>query len=234
MAGLLVSVRSAAEARDAFAGGASVIDVKEPIRGALGRADPDVWNSVRAAIPASTAISVALGEIAEWDGCDVALDWDGIRYRKLGLAGSGETWRRRWQVLEGRLGSGPDWIAVAYLDWEAASAPAPDAVLDFAISSGCAGVLFDTSLKGTRPRLDPHLMSDRLARARENGLLTALAGGLDETLIRALAPLQPDLFAVRGAACLGGDRNASIDPRRVQVLVRAARSGPDASQGPWE
>ena len=37
--GLLVSVRSADEAIAALAGGADVIDVKEPNRGALGAAD---------------------------------------------------------------------------------------------------------------------------------------------------------------------------------------------------
>ena len=42
MTRLLVSVRSAAEAEAALSGGASVIDVKEPTRGALGRADDAV------------------------------------------------------------------------------------------------------------------------------------------------------------------------------------------------
>ena len=52
MAGLLVSVRSADEARTALAGGATVIDVKEPERGPLGRADPATW---RAANPVERA-----------------------------------------------------------------------------------------------------------------------------------------------------------------------------------
>src|SRR5207244_7336185 len=46
MTGLLVSVRSAAEAETALAGGADVVDVKEPRRGALGPADPSVWKQV--------------------------------------------------------------------------------------------------------------------------------------------------------------------------------------------
>ena len=36
MTGLLVSVRSAEEAEIALAGGANLIDIKEPSRGALG------------------------------------------------------------------------------------------------------------------------------------------------------------------------------------------------------
>ena len=49
----------------------------------------------------------------------------------------------------------------------------------------------------------------------------ALAGGLDAAAIARLAPLRPDLFAVRGAACRHGDRLAAVDPDRVALLVRA-------------
>ena len=50
MTRLLVSVRSAAEAEAALTGGASVIDVKEPTRGALGRADDGVIADVIGAV----------------------------------------------------------------------------------------------------------------------------------------------------------------------------------------
>ena len=45
--GLLVSVRSAAEALAALAGGADVIDVKEPNQGSLGAADDDTISGCR-------------------------------------------------------------------------------------------------------------------------------------------------------------------------------------------
>jgi uncharacterized protein (UPF0264 family) len=50
----------------------------------------------------------------------------------------------------------------------------------------------------------------------------ALAGSLDVAGIRRLRPLDPDIFAVRGAACRGGDRNGPVDPERVARLVEAA------------
>jgi hypothetical protein len=37
-----------------------------------------------------------------------------------------------------------------------------------------------------------------------------------------LAPLQPDVIAVRGAACTGGDRQGVVDARRVARLAAAA------------
>lgn len=46
MAGLLVSVRNAIEAQTAVAGGAQLIDVKEPFAGSLGAASVAQWQEV--------------------------------------------------------------------------------------------------------------------------------------------------------------------------------------------
>ena len=49
---LLVSVADAAEARAALAGGADIIDAKEPRHGALGAVAPDVLRAIRNAVGA--------------------------------------------------------------------------------------------------------------------------------------------------------------------------------------
>ena len=237
MAKLLVSVRSAIEAQAAIAGGAAIIDVKEPSRGSLGRADWSVWRAVRQAVPAAMAVSVALGELNEWSetgprefpsGC-----WSGIAFRKLGLAKAGPDWCARWRDLRQRLdveeasrpaatGGRPAWVAVLYLDWEAAGAPHPDAVVrEAAAIADCAGVLFDTWDKSRRTGVDAS-WAPRIARVKELGRFVAMAGSLDAAAIRRLRPWEPEVFAVRGAACAGGDRRAPIDPERVARLVAAA------------
>jgi uncharacterized protein (UPF0264 family) len=224
VAGLLVSVRSADEARAALAGGATVIDVKEPSRGALGRADADLWSAVRSAVPADVPVSVALGELSEWSEPGgpksiPASRFAGLAYRKLGLAGAGPDWAESWARLRRVLGPGPAWVAVAYADWSAAGAPTPDAVLDAAlIMPECAGILVDTWDKSRPSPLDGS-WAPWCTRARQGDRFVALAGGLDEQAIARLAPLRPDLFAVRGAACTHGDRRAVIDTDRVARLV---------------
>src|SRR5262249_6741022 len=149
-------------------------------------------------------------------------------YRKLGLARSGSGWAERWARLR-RTGQGrASWIAVAYADWERASAPAPDAILDAAIAAGdCVGVLVDTWDKLRAGAVDLAWLPFFI-RAREAGLLTALAGRLDADAIARLAPLRPDIVAVRGAACSGGDRDATIDSRRVAELAQAASHAEDS------
>ncbi len=198
-----------------------VVDVKEPARGPLGRASAEVWRAVRAAVPTDVPVSVALGELAEWDETTRPGDWSGLAYRKLGLARSGRDWAGRWAAIRERS-PGPPWVAVAYSDWERAESPQPGAILDVALTiPECVGLLVDTWDKSRPGGLDLS-WTPIVDRARSEGLLIALAGRLDLEAIRRLAPLRPDLFAVRGAACHGGDRLATIDPGRVTGLARAA------------
>lgn len=230
MTGLLVSVRSVAEALAAESGGAAVVDLKEPARGPLGMADPRLWGEVRRALRPETPVSVALGELRDWLDGPPAPPFAGIAYRKLGLAGSGPDWRRDWDRLRRAWGAGPAWIAVAYSDWSRAGAPPPDEVVDAALAAAdCAGLLVDTWDKSRPPPPLDESWRPRLERARQAGRRIALAGGLDRAGIGRLSTFAPDLFAVRGAACTGGDRDAAIDGARVEELVRAVRS--TGSQG---
>ena len=87
MTGLLISVRSADEARIALAGGADVIDVKEPSRGALGAATPFVWDEVREVVAGCRPVSVALGELLDDEIDELAAATAGCEFAKIGLAG---------------------------------------------------------------------------------------------------------------------------------------------------
>ncbi|MHB1556818.1 MAG: (5-formylfuran-3-yl)methyl phosphate synthase [Isosphaeraceae bacterium] len=231
---LLVSIRSEEEARAAVAGGASIIDVKEPRRGSLGMAESALWGRIRAAIPESIPLSVALGELAEWTGNAIASvsaeHWRGVAFRKVGLAASGPSWRERWKVLREQIHAAhhaeaiatSGWVAVAYLDWEIAQAPDPDSVINEAAGiERCAWVLFDTWDKSRSVEVGEKALR-WIKRAKAAGRSVALAGSLDEAAIRRLRSSGADMFAVRGAACRGGDRDATIDVERVARLVAAA------------
>jgi uncharacterized protein (UPF0264 family) len=232
-----VSVRSVDEARLAQVGGASIIDVKEPDQGPLGRAVFSVWREVRTAVKAGFPVSVALGELIEWLGPLSPVPpegaWQGISFRKLGLAGVRSDWRLAWEGLQSRLdeASGPPWIAVIYSDWQTALAPHPEEILGVALeSASVAGVLVDTWNKGQRLPLEPDDLRwiDTFSRDRR-GKLLVIAGSLGFDSIPQLEPFAPDIVAVRGAACVGGDRHAGIDPLRVARLAKAAADLPEAS-----
>ena len=114
------------------------------------------------------------------------------------------------------------WVAVVYTDWQSAQAPDPDAVIEAATAMNeCRGVLFDTFDKSRGTEIDDTWKA-RIALVRASGRFVALAGSLDAGAIARLGRLEADIFAVRGAACRGGNRHAAIDPERVARLVREA------------
>ena len=217
---LLVSVRSANEARSAALGGASIIDIKEPDRGPLGRAESHVWRAVVQAVGSDHPVSVALGELSSGLVGVSTNDFEGLAFRKVGLADSGPEWRKTWKRLRDRFPGGPAWVAVVYADWASANAPEPEAILDEALTiETCSGILVDTWDKSRPSPID---LSWRLwfERARLGGRFTALAGSLDHESIQRLAGLEPDIIAVRGAACVDGNRRNAIDSHRVASLAR--------------
>jgi uncharacterized protein (UPF0264 family) len=219
MTKLLVSVRSAEEAAAALAGGAALIDVKEPLRGSLGCADSDTIAAVRSAVAGRCPISAAFGELDE--RCAVSLP---LAFAKWGLAGCGR--RRSWpdelRRAAAQLSDGCRPVALAYADWQRAAAPAPAEVCDFACKHRWGAFLIDTCRKDGTTLLD-WLSSEStralVCRCRAEGIPVALAGSLGAEQMRRLRDLEPDWFAVRGAACVGSRRTQSIDTGRVRRLV---------------
>src|SRR2546430_11326761 len=85
---LLVSVRGSVEARAALAGGADVIDAKDPARGALGAVQRDRLAAIRRAVGAARPVSAALGDAR--DDAMVAAGAAaaaGVAFVKLGFGG---------------------------------------------------------------------------------------------------------------------------------------------------
>ncbi|MFQ5733259.1 MAG: (5-formylfuran-3-yl)methyl phosphate synthase, partial [Planctomycetaceae bacterium] len=100
-------------------------------------------------------------------------------------------------------------------------APPPDEVIDAALASNCAGVLFDTFRKDGRTLFDelpPESMCRFLQALHKSDALVALAGSLSVREIPTAAALQPDVIAVRTAACEDGRRNGPVTASTVRRL----------------
>jgi (5-formylfuran-3-yl)methyl phosphate synthase len=226
---LLVSVRSADEARAALAGGADLIDVKEPARGPLGAAEAEVIREVLAVVAGRVPVSAALGEFADWRHQEMPV---GLEYAKWGLAGYVQ--RPICAVVQVRTSSYAHHpVLVAYADHRRAKSPDPELLAAAATRFEFAAFLIDTSVKDGSTLLD-WIAPATLARMRfalcDAGVKVALAGSLDESAIRTLAPLAPDWFAVRGAACVGG-RAGMICADRVRRLRAVIDEGCRANAG---
>lgn len=232
---LLVSVRSAAEARAALEGGADIIDAKEPARGPLGPVTPRVAAAIVAAIPDTVPFSAALGDPASPEAAAAAVAALPVGVRaggmlvKVGLAGAGSMDRAEavvGAVLEAasRHPARPGVITVAYADL--ARVLDPFQAGNIARGSGASGVLLDTWGK-TGPGLLDRIGLERLVAwtrgAREVGLLCALAGGLRSRDLATIAAVGCDVVGFRGAACEGG-RDGRISSERVRELRREMES----------
>src|SRR5262249_38398523 len=147
----LVSVRSADEAEAALAGGAALIDVKEPSQGPLGRAPADALAAVLDAVAGRAPVSAALGELR--DGLPAELQL-GLRYCKAGLAGLA---RRDWRAALTRASAwaltwgGCELVVAAYADWRLAEAPPLEEVCAHARRRPGGVLLLDTWLKEFGP-----------------------------------------------------------------------------------
>jgi (5-formylfuran-3-yl)methyl phosphate synthase len=230
---LLVSVVSAEEARQALAGGADIVDVKDPGEGALGAPAPRVLSEVVRAVGTRAPVSVALGDLpdlphtAALAACGAALS--GATYVKVGLRGVRELDRAVAMMTAVAEGVGPQAavIAVAYADADALDPPAlaPGWLPDLVTRSGIAGALVDTFVKdgrGLYGSLGESELTDLIVRTRRAGGAFAVAGQLR---LGELCRVEADVVGVRSAVCRGGDRTGELDAELVADAVAEVRAG---------
>jgi (5-formylfuran-3-yl)methyl phosphate synthase len=232
--GLLVSVRDASEALAALAGGADVIDVKEPNRGSLGAADVDAIAAVVHAVRGRAPVTAAAGELIDMTGASPPLMPNGISLFKIGLARCGRLrdWKSRWiktvETIWPQQDATKHVVAVVYADWRTARAPAPHEILRAAVDAGCPALLVDTWDKSAGNLFD-HWPADELAHFLESvsshGMMRVLAGSLVGESFAAAARLCPDLLAVRTAACELG-RGGTVSRDRVVALAKNIKAKP--------
>ena len=227
---LLVSVRDAREASAALAGGADIVDAKEPASGALGAVAPATLEAIAHAIPASMALSAALGEgdgqalagaIAATPVLPARRGWF-VKFALHSEADADRAIGSAVETLRSRTDS-PRLILARYADQGLR-----DVVswLQLAAGAGAWGALVDTSRKDGRSLFDFVPAGDlgQLAHeARRQGLRLALAGGLGQDHLGPVVATGAHVMGVRGAVCDGG-RIGLISEARVNALSRQLRA----------
>ena len=230
---LLVSVSSAAEASAALAGGADVIDAKDPRSGALGAVSVDVLRDIHAATAGARPVTAALGDAADEAAIENAarvFAVAGAAFVKVGFLGIASAERVatltaaavRGAAAGGRMPCGV--VVVAYADADRAKSVAPAALVDVAVRAGAAGVLLDTADKsgpGLRALVSERALAAWVATAHDSLLLVALAGKLTAGDLPFVRDAGADIAGVRGAACDDG-RNGRVSAERVRLLRKSS------------
>jgi uncharacterized protein (UPF0264 family) len=214
MTRLLASVTHAAEARLAVAGGADIIDCKDPARGALGALPPPAVADIVRAVGGQRPVSATVGDLPpriEALGPAIQRVGDtGVDFVKVGLfrARGASRLLGELAILARRYAL----VGVLFADRN----PGLD-VIEAMAAAGFAGVMLDTADKGSGALPDhaPRwLLEGLVRRARRSGLACGFAGSLSPRHIDRLLPLEPDYLGFRGGLCEAG-RGSPIDRARL-------------------
>jgi (5-formylfuran-3-yl)methyl phosphate synthase len=233
MTRFLASVRDEREAALALAGGADIVDFKDPANGALGAAAPEAIARGLAQLAGRVLTSATTGdcplepriltEAARRTGAA------GVDYVKVGLAPGPRLAacleQLRVVARQHRL------IAVFFADHGV-----PTEALAPLREAGFAGAMLDTFNKSTgslRQHVDETDLARFVGAARHLALMTGLAGSLTLADIPALARVGPDVLGFRGALCEAGRGSAlSLGRlRRVRAAVDLASRGERLQRG---
>ena len=193
---LLISVRDADESMAALAGGADLIDVKEPANGPLGRADDAVIESIIRTVDGRAPLSSAGGELHH-DGAHGLPA--GLAFVKFGLAG----WRNRdWPGVWREAPTSPAARMPARRGRLCRLAnlrsPPPEEIAAFAVAERFGAFLIDTFEKNGATLLDVvpmQTIAELTSRCQAAGVPVALAGSLGINEIVRLQDVNPDWFA---------------------------------------
>ena len=233
-----MSVLSGHEAEAALAGGADIIDAKNPALGPLGAISIPVLLDIRRVTPAAHLVTAALGDAedeATIEGMARAYASTGTGLVKVGFAGTSSI-ERAVSLLSAAVrgaaaGSGDRCgvVAVAYADAHVVGSLDPGALTEAAVRAGARGVLLDTADKlgpGLRDLVSQSELSAWTAGAHEAGLLVAVAGRLQADDLRFVREAGADIAGVRGAACEEG-RTGRVTTERVRALQMLCGSTAD-------
>jgi uncharacterized protein (UPF0264 family) len=225
---LLASVRCAAEATTALAGGADIIDAKEPASGALGRVAPAALAAILGMVDGRCEVSATIGDMelapravraAVEEMAASRVDIVKIGIFAGDLAGT-------LAALAPVAARGVRLVAVAFADRR----PDLGDLVARCAEARFYGVMLDTAEKRAGP-LTAHASAEQLAAfvaaARRAGLFTGLAGSLRLADVPMLAVLGADYLGFRSALTAGARADA-LDLR----AVRAIRAALDQASSP--
>lgn len=241
---LLVSVVHEEEVAPAVAGGADIIDIKNPSEGSLGANFPRVIRRVRELTPAAVPVSAAIGDAPDLPGllalAAAGAATCGVQYVKVGLLGPREpldALRLLKEVCLAAREQDPAVLimAAAYADARKIGSLLPLDLPSVAAEAGADGCMLDTAAKDGATLLTelgtPELETF-VARCRDRGLVCALAGSLREHDLPRIHDLGPDIIGVRTAACRGDRLTGRVDRDAVRRLKDRIAAGGSPPSGP--
>ncbi|MDR2719467.1 MAG: (5-formylfuran-3-yl)methyl phosphate synthase [Nitrososphaerota archaeon] len=228
---LLISPQNTKEAIEAIAGGANIIDVKNPKEGSLGANFPWVIKEIKQLIPDNVELSCTLGEAPNLPGSITLAAYGAasleVNYVKVGLSGV-QTVQKTVNLLENIVhatkmcNSKIKVVAAGYGDYFRAGSIEPQLVVQAAFTAKADIVMLDTAIKDGKNIFNhqtPQQLEEFIDTAHKHNLGVALAGSLQAQDLPVVKKLGADFVGLRGAACQNNNRDTGhITRERVKKL----------------
>jgi uncharacterized protein (UPF0264 family) len=233
---LLISPKNEKEAKEAVAGGADIVDVKNPNEGPLGANFPWIIRRIRQITPAEIEVSCTIGEAPNLAGsmalASLGAATTGVNYIKSGLHGvnkAGKAVNLMRNIVRAAKEYNPviKVVASGYADATRVNTVNPLEVPEIAYEADADVAMLDTAIKDGQT-LFTFLSMDHLQQFIETshsyGMKAALAGSLHKEDLPKVHALGADIAGVRSAACTLNDRvNGQITRAKVQELVEIVK-----------
>lgn len=212
MTKFLASVSNPLEAATILAAGADIIDIKDPLKGALGAVVPvlvtDIVKRVSGRVMTSATIGDLPMEAACISGAVENMQATGVDIIKVGVFADSVP-ADILQLIKKYTARDCRIVLVFFADLK-------PQLEDFSglAEAGVYGVMLDTAdkTKGSlRTIINDNVLKYFIRQARACGLLTGLAGSLKLADIQPLLKLGPDYLGFRSALCDKHQRNNTID-----------------------
>ncbi|AET64210.1 (5-formylfuran-3-yl)methyl phosphate synthase [Methanothrix harundinacea] len=226
---LLVSPINAVEAEAAMAGGADILDVKNPREGSLGANFPWVIRSVAEVAAGRVPVSATIGDFDFKPGtaslAALGAAFSGADYIKVGLLKirdrdeAAEMLRPLVRSVK-EFDANKRLVAAAYSDASRVGSISPMDLPEVAAECGADVVMVDTAIKDGRTTFEfmtESEISDFIALGHDLGMEVAIAGTIKFGDLALLKRVGPEIIGVRGAVC-GGDRAGEIKEELVRRM----------------
>lgn len=219
MTRMLASVSNLEEALSILPCGVDILDIKDPARGALGAVNPAVLNMIVKTIDRRVITSATIGDLPMQApviaaGIDTVIN-GGADIVKIGIFSRGIP-ADVMHLIEARAKDGCRLVLVFFADLYT-----PVDNFEMLSDYGVYGVMLDTAdkTKGTlRTILNHNELESFVHTAQAAGLMTGLAGSLQQRDIKPLLGLGPDYLGFRSALCIRHQRKLHIDLNAVYTI----------------
>ena len=219
MTGMLASVNSVAEAKIVVEAGADIVDIKNPLDGALGALEIDAVNDIVNIVNREILTSATIGDIKpddpELPNYILSMAETGVDYVKAGLFDN-QPPEYFVNTVSKAANKGIKLVVVIFAENYKGMES-----IESLLNSGIAGIMLDTREKKSKnlcALLNRFELKEFIETAKASGLLTGLAGSLKSEDIMPLLTLNPDYLGFRGALCSESDRVNSINKAQVNKI----------------